>query len=68
MLFDVFRAKPLRAGETPAPGALAPNEKSLAVRLLLGSDTASLTEAEIEAAMAAVIEQLVARCGARLRG
>lgn len=68
VLFDVFRAKPLRAGETAAPGALAPNEKSLAVRLLLGSDTASLTEAEIEAAMAAVIEQLVARCGARLRG
>ena len=68
VLFDVFRAKPLRAGETAAPGALAPGEKSLAVRLLLGSDTASLTEAEIEAAMAAVIEQLVARCGARLRG
>ena len=68
VLFDVFRAKPLRAGETAAPGALAPSEKSLAVRLLLGSDTASLTEAEIEAAMAAVIEQLVARCGARLRG
>ncbi len=68
VLFDVFRAKPLRAGETPAPGALAPNEKSLAVRLLLGSDTASLTEAEIEAAMSAVVEQLVARCDARLRG
>ncbi|MET1113979.1 MAG: phenylalanine--tRNA ligase subunit beta, partial [Comamonas sp.] len=68
VLFDVFRAKALRAGEAPAPGALAANEKSLAVRLLLGSDTASLTEAEIEAAMAAVIEQLVARCGARLRG
>ena len=68
VLFDVFRAKPLRAGEVPAAGALAPNEKSLAVRLLLGSDTASLTEAEIEAAMAAVIEQLVARCAARLRG
>ncbi|MCD2512122.1 phenylalanine--tRNA ligase subunit beta [Comamonas endophytica] len=68
VLFDVFRAKPLRAGEEPAPGALAPHEKSLAVRLLLGSDTASLTETEIEAAMAAVIEQLVARCGARLRG
>jgi len=68
VLFDVFRAKALRAGETPAPGALAASEKSLAVRLLLGSDTASLTEAEIEAAMAAVIEQLVARCGARLRG
>ncbi len=68
VLFDVFRAKPLRAGETSAAGALAVNEKSLAVRLLLGSDTASLTEAEIEAAMKAVVEQLVARVGARLRG
>ena len=68
VLFDVFRSKPLRAGETSAAGALAPNEKSLAVRLLLGSDTASLTEAEIESAMKAVVEQLVARTGARLRG
>ncbi len=61
VLFDVYRPK---AG---AAGGLAEGEKSLAVRLTLGSDAASLTEAEIEAAVQAVVEQLTARTGARLR-
>jgi phenylalanyl-tRNA synthetase beta chain len=46
---------------------VAAGEKSLAVRLTLGSGDASLTEAEIEAAVQAVVAQLVARTGGRLR-
>ena len=61
VLFDVYRPK---AG---AAGGLAAGEKSLAVRLTLGSDAASLTEAEIEATVQAVVAQLLARTGARLR-
>ena len=67
VLFDVYRPKPLRAGEEAAAGALAQGEKSLAVRLTLGSDVATLTETEIEAAVQAVVEQLAARTGAKLR-
>ena len=37
------------------------------MRLTLGSDVATLTEAEIEAAVQAVVEQLAARTGAKLR-
>ncbi|BCX52495.1 MULTISPECIES: phenylalanine--tRNA ligase subunit beta [Comamonas] len=66
-LFDVFRPKKLKAGEEAAPGSLAQDEKSLAVRLTLGSDTASLTDAEIDAAMQGTIAALVERVAARLR-
>ena len=67
VLFDVYRPKPLRAGEVAGAGALQPGEKSLAVRLTLASDTASLTEADIDAAVQAVVTQLVERTGAKLR-
>lgn len=66
-LFDVFRPKKLKAGEEAVPGALAQDEKSLAVRLTLGSDTASLTDAEIDAAMQGAIAALTERVAARLR-
>lgn len=66
-LFDVFRPKKLKAGEEAAPGALAQDEKSLAVRLTLGNDSASLTDAEIDAAMQGAIAALVERVAARLR-
>jgi len=68
VLFDVYRPKPLKAGEETPVGGLAPGEKSLAVRLTLGSDEATLTEAEIEAAVQAAVTQLTQRVGARLRG
>ena len=42
-------------------------EKSLAVRLTLGGH-APLTEADIDAAVQAVLAQLKAQVGARLRG
>lgn len=67
VLFDVYRAKPTKAGEAAPTGGLATGEKSLAVRLTLGSDGASLTEAEIDAAVQAVVAQLSAQTGARLR-
>ena len=67
VLFDVYRPKALRAGEETPAGGLAPGEKSLAVRLTLGRDEATLTEAEIEAAVQAVVAQLAQRAGARLR-
>jgi phenylalanyl-tRNA synthetase beta chain len=46
---------------------LAQGEKSLAVRLSLHSDEATLTDAQIEAAMGAVIASLSERVSARLR-
>ncbi|MEG2977341.1 MAG: phenylalanine--tRNA ligase subunit beta, partial [Comamonas sp.] len=67
VLFDVFRPKKLKAGEEATAGSLAQDEKSLAVRLTLGSDTASLTDAEIDAAMQGAIAALVERVAARLR-
>ncbi|MFY3384208.1 phenylalanine--tRNA ligase subunit beta [Paracidovorax sp. MALMAid1276] len=67
VLFDVYRPKALRAGEVAPMGALAAGEKSLAVRLKLGSDEATLTEAEIESAVQAVVDSLVRHTGAKLR-
>ncbi len=67
VVFDVYRPKPPRAGEPPAAAALAPGEKSLAVRLALGTGDAALAEADIEAAVQAVVDRLAARTGARLR-
>ncbi len=64
VLFDVFRTQPERAGQ---PGALAGDEKSLAIRLTLGSDTAALQEADIDAAVQAVLQRLAHDTGARLR-
>ena len=59
-LFDVYR---------PRPGAtdLAPQERSLALRLELLDDETPLTDDRIDAAVQAVLETLTARLGARLR-
>ncbi|MFM9880025.1 MAG: phenylalanine--tRNA ligase subunit beta [Burkholderiaceae bacterium] len=59
-LFDVYRPQQGTAG-------LSEGEKSLAVRLCLHSDEATLTEAQIDAAVAAVVEQLQTQLAARLR-
>ena len=56
-LFDVYRPK-------VADGQ---NEKSLAVRLVLNRDDATLTDEAIESTMAAVLTSLTERVGARLR-
>ncbi len=60
LLFDVFRAKEPTA-------ALAADEKSLAIRLTLQGEDATLTDEQIEAAVAAVLTSLQTSLGARLR-
>jgi phenylalanyl-tRNA synthetase beta chain len=59
-LFDVYRPKADAAD-------FAPGERSLAVRLELLSDDATLTDEIIDAAVAAAIARAAAACGARLR-
>jgi phenylalanyl-tRNA synthetase beta chain len=60
LLFDVFRAKEPSA-------ALASDEKSLAIRLTLQGIDATLTDEQIESAVAAVLAALERGLGARLR-
>jgi phenylalanyl-tRNA synthetase beta chain len=62
VLFDVYRPKK----GAPA-GSLSADEKSLAVRLVLNRDDATLTEEQIEATVAAALAALQQRTGARLR-
>ena len=61
LLFDIYRPK------TESIGGLAVGQKSLTVRLTLHSDEATLTDAQIEAVMSAVMAQLTQRLDARLR-
>jgi phenylalanyl-tRNA synthetase beta chain len=63
VLFDIYRPK-----ADAQVGALAAGEKSLAVRLTLGSEEASLTEAQIDSVMSAVVAHLTLQLAARLRG
>ena len=60
VLFDVYR--PAKEG-----GSVAVGEKSLAVRLTMQSTEATLTEAQIEQAVQAVVQQLSQQLNARLR-
>ena len=62
-LFDVYR--PAAGKDTQSTASSA--ERSLAVRLTLNSDEATLTEEQIDAAVKAVVDQLVASLGARQR-
>jgi phenylalanyl-tRNA synthetase beta chain len=62
ILFDVYRAKP-----GAASAGLAEGEKSLAVRLTLNSEQATLTEEQIEATVQAVLARLASDLGARQR-
>ena len=61
VLFDVYRPT-AKAGEPPV------RDKSVAVRLTLNSDEATLQESQIDAVVQAVVDALVERLGARLRG
>ncbi len=60
-LFDVYKP-------TSALADMAPGERSLALRLEILDDTATLTDDRIEAVKAAVVNALTARLGVRLRG
>ena len=62
-LFDIYRPKP----GAEAVAHMTPGEKSLAVRLVLGSDQQSLTDERIDAVVQAVVERLNTGLGARLR-
>ena len=62
-LFDVYRPK---VAKDSAPEAAA-SERSLAVRLTLNGDDATLTEDQIETAVRAVVDQLQRAVGARQR-
>jgi phenylalanyl-tRNA synthetase beta chain len=62
-LFDVYRPK-LAKDAVPTEGA---SDRSLAVRLTLNSEEASLTEEQIETAVKAVVDQLYSVLGARQR-
>jgi phenylalanyl-tRNA synthetase beta chain len=61
LLFDVYKPKQATPG-------LGLQEKSLAVRLTLGSSEATLTDAQIDAAVKAIVETIEQRLGGRLRG
>jgi phenylalanyl-tRNA synthetase beta chain len=61
LLFDVYKPKQASAG-------LGADEKSLAVRLTLGSAEATLTDEQIDQAVKAVVERITSQLGGRLRG
>jgi phenylalanyl-tRNA synthetase beta chain len=63
VLFDVYRPKKGAEGS----GALAADEKSLAVRLVLSRDDATLTDEQIDATVGDVLTALQQRLAARLR-
>jgi phenylalanyl-tRNA synthetase beta chain len=63
VLFDIYRPKLV----TPSGEPIAPPEKSMAVRLTLNSEVATLSEQQIEAAVAAVVKALADQVGARQR-
>ena len=60
VLFDVYRPKTENA-------SMALDEKSLAVRLTLNSDEATLNETQIDSVVQAVVAQLTTQISARLR-
>ena len=62
-LFDVYRPK-VAKGESGENHSV---DRSLAVRLTLNSDDATLTEEQIESVVAAVVNQLITVLGARQR-
>jgi phenylalanyl-tRNA synthetase beta chain len=61
-VFDIYRPDPATHA-----AILSPGEKSVAIRLHFQSYQHTLTDAQIEAAVLAVIEQLKQQTGARLR-
>lgn len=62
-LFDVYRPKVAKDADVVAGST----DRSLALRVTLNSEEATLTEEQIESAMKAVVDQLVASVGARQR-
>ncbi|MDO8905943.1 phenylalanine--tRNA ligase subunit beta [Hydrogenophaga sp.] len=67
LLFDVYRPKKQAVLGDTLTGGLAADEKSLAVRLVLKRDDATLTEEAIESNVKSVLGSLQERVAARLR-
>ncbi|RMX00273.1 phenylalanine--tRNA ligase subunit beta [Allofranklinella schreckenbergeri] len=67
LLFDVYRPAPGQASAA-GTGSVAQGEKSLAIRLRFDSHGAALTDADIDAAIDAIVQKLQANTDARLRG
>ncbi|MGJ7490585.1 phenylalanine--tRNA ligase subunit beta [Variovorax sp. ZT4R33] len=67
VLFDIYRPQAARDGAV-ASGGLAIGEKSMAVRLSFHSDSATLTDEQVDPAVRAIVDRLAAELGARLRG
>ena len=65
VLFDVYRPK--KAADSGVAGGLAADEKSLAVRLTLHRDDATLTEDEIESKVGEILTSVARQVGGRLR-
>ena len=65
VLFDVYRPKP--SGVSGAVVSAPLGEKSLAVRLTLNSDEATLTDEQIDLAVRGIVTQLEQSTGARQR-
>jgi len=65
-LFDVYRPK-AGSGADAVANALLNKEKSLAIRVVLQDTESSLGDADADAAVAAIVEELTATFGARLR-
>jgi len=65
LLFDIYRPKAAAPSELALEAPAA--QKSMALRLTLNNDDATLTEAQIEAAVDAVLATLVEQVGARQR-
>ena len=68
VLFDVYRPKAARGAEATTASGLQAGQKSLAVRLTLNSEDATLNDEQIDAAVNAVVTQLTQQLGASLRG
>ncbi len=68
-LFDVYRASGADSSKVAGVGAnaLLNKEKSLAFRIVLQDTERTLSDADVDAAIAVVIAGLTARVGARLR-
>jgi phenylalanyl-tRNA synthetase beta chain len=68
-LFDIYRPKSAQLSEPEAPpaGTISVGQKSLAVRLFLSSDQATLEEVQIESTINSVLKSLEERLGAKLR-
>ncbi|MET3517711.1 phenylalanyl-tRNA synthetase beta chain [Pseudacidovorax sp. 1753] len=64
-LFDIYRPAP--EANVAAAGALAAGEKSMAVRLAFLGE-ATLTDEQVDAAVAAIVAKAQQQVGARLRG